>query len=75
MAEEITGAIIEKGFRPPIGIPYLMIDVPNGPRMTIVVRQSVFDQVTFGDVVRFKKPWRKNKAVKNIEILERAHVS
>lgn len=77
-AKEIIGAVIEKSFRPPVGAPskywcYLMVDVPDAERITIRLHQSQIEQVAIGDTVRFMKPWRKNKRVRNIEILQKGH--
>jgi ASC-1-like (ASCH) protein len=51
-----------------------MIDVPDGQRVTIRLHQQKVEQVAIGDTVRFTKPWRKHKRVKDIEIIEKAHV-
>lgn len=77
MAKEMTGTVIEKSFRPPPGAPdkywcYLMVESESGKRVTIRMHQKRVDHVTIGDSIRFSKPWRKNKRVKHIEMIERA---
>jgi hypothetical protein len=77
MAQEMTGTVIEKSFRPPPGAPnkywcYLMVNTESGERITIRLHQKHVNRVTTGDRIRFSKPWRNNKRTKDLEVLERA---
>ncbi len=72
MAKTLVGTILEKAYRPPPGAPskywcYLMVETESGERVNIRLHQSVHDKVTTGDRIRFEKPWRENKRVKEIE--------
>jgi hypothetical protein len=44
-----------------------MVENKPGDRVTIRLHQKVQDKVTIGDQVRFEKPWRKHKRVKDIQ--------
>lgn len=75
MAKDMIGTVIEKNFRPPPGGPdkywcYLMIQAKSRERITIRLHKKYVDHVTIGDQIRFSKPWRKNKCVKDLEIVE-----
>ena len=74
MAKRVIGTIIEKSYQPPIGAPskywcYIMVEDAPGDRVTIRLHQKVHDKVTIGDQVRFEKPWRKHKRVKDIRLV------
>lgn len=72
MARKIEGEVIEKTYQPPPGAPskywcYLMVETDSGERVSIRLHQSLHDQLTVGDRLRFDKPMRKNKRVKKID--------
>lgn len=74
MGKQVTGVVIEKSYQPPAGAPskywcYLMVETESGDRLTIRLHQKVHDKITIGDQIRFEKPWRKGKRVKDIKIL------
>lgn len=78
MAREMVGTVIEKWFDVPLGASgarnycYVMIQSESGERVSIRLHRKVVDQVTIGDRIRFSKPWRKSKRVKDVQILERS---
>jgi hypothetical protein len=77
MGKEITGTVIEKAYHPPPGAPnkywcYLMVETESGSRVNVRLHQKIHDVITVGDRVGFKKPWRKNKRVRNVEVIGRA---
>lgn len=76
MSKEITGVVIEKAYHPPAGAPdrywcYLMVETESGERVNIRLHQKMHDQVTIGDRIRFSKPRRKHKRIKDIQVLGR----
>lgn len=77
MGKEITGTVIEKAYHPPPGAPdrywcYLMVETESGVRVNVRLHQKIHDRITVGDRVGFKKPWRKNKCVRNVQVVGRA---
>lgn len=77
MGKEIAGIVIEKAYHPPPGAPdkywcYLMVETEFGARFNVRLHQKIHDKITVGDKVVFKKPWRKNKRVRNVEVIGRA---
>lgn len=77
MGKEITGIVVEKAYRPPLGAPdkywcYLMVEAESGARVSVRLHQKIHDRITVGDRVGFKKPWRKNKRVRKVEVIGRA---
>jgi hypothetical protein len=74
MGKAVAGVVIEKAYHPPPGAPdrywcYIMVETATGERVNIRLHQKVHDKITFGDRVQFEKPWRKNKRVKDIQIV------
>jgi hypothetical protein len=74
MGKEITGIVIEKRYNPPPGAPdkywcYLMVETTLGQRVNIRLHQRIHDRITIGDEVRFNKPWRKKKRVRNVQLI------
>lgn len=74
MGRRIEGEIIEKSYQPPPGAPnkywcYLMVETESGERVNIRLHQKVHDKVTVGDRVRFDQPKRKNKRVKDLDLV------
>jgi hypothetical protein len=72
MGEEMKGKIIDKNFQPPMGSPtkywcFLIIETDNSERVTIRLHHRRNDKFVVGDMVRFSKPWRRNKPVKDIQ--------
>ena len=79
MGKEITGIVIEKAYHPPPGAPnkywcYLMIETESGERVNVRLHQKIHDKITFGDKIRFSKPWRKNKRLRDVQIIGRAQI-
>ena len=79
MAGEYVGTVIEKDFLPPPGAPakywcYVLVQGESGERTKIRLHQKIVDNVTIGDQIRFSKPWRKNKRVRDVEILRRGEL-
>lgn len=77
MGKEMIGTVIEKSFRPPPGAPakhwcYLMIETDSGERVTIRVHKKYIDQVTIDDRISFTKYFRKNKKVRNVQIIKKS---
>jgi hypothetical protein len=71
MSRPITGVVVAKDFLPPPGAPpkywcYLTVETDSGDRVKIRVHQSSVDAAVIGDRVRFTKPGRSNKRVKDI---------
>ena len=74
MGKEITGVVIEKAYHPPPGAPdkywcYLMVETGSGQRVNIRLHQKIHDKITIGDKIHFIKPLRKNKRVRDVQIL------
>jgi hypothetical protein len=79
MGREVTGIVIEKAYHPPPGAPdrywcYLMIETEVGERTNVRLHQSLHNRISIGDRVRFTKPWRENKRVRDLEVVERARL-
>lgn len=79
MGKLITGVVMEKFYNPPPGAPdkywcYLLVQTELGERVSVRLHQKVHDKITFGDKISFEKPWRDNKRVKDIQILEMAEL-
>lgn len=77
MGKEITGIIIEKAYHPPPGAPdkywcYLMVQTESGERVNVRLHQKIHDKITTGDKVRFSEPRRKNKPVRDVQVIGRA---
>jgi hypothetical protein len=75
MGKEIVAVVIEKTYRPPPGAPdkywcYLMVETETGDRENLRLHQKLHDKIVLGDKIAFSKPWRKNKRVRNIRIIE-----
>lgn len=73
MGKSVTGTVIEKTYHPPVGAPdkywcYIMVETDSKERVNVRLHQKVHDKITVGDHVRFVKPWRKNKRVKDIQL-------
>lgn len=76
MGKQIKGHVIEKAYHPPAGAPsrywcYLMVETESGERFNVRLHQKVHDQITVGDHIQFKKPFRKNKRVRDIQVMNR----
>lgn len=74
MGAIVTGTVIEKAYHPPPGAPdkywcYLLVETESGERVSVRLHQKVHDRITVGDTVSFEKPWRKEKRVKDIQIV------
>lgn len=74
MGKEITGIVIEKAYHPPAGAPdrywcYLMVETESGERVNVRLHQKIHDKITIGDKIHFNMPWRKNKRVRDIELI------
>jgi uncharacterized OB-fold protein len=74
VGRRIVGEVLEKTYRPPPGAPskywcYVMVETESGERMSIRLHQKVHDKITVGDRVRFEKPWRENKRVKDVDVV------
>jgi len=80
MGKEITGIVIEKTYRPPLGAMgvsdycYLMVEAMSGERVSIRLHRKVHDKITIGDKIRFSKPWRKKKRVGDVQVIGRARI-
>lgn len=77
MGKEITGIVIEKAYHPPPGAPnkywcYLMVETESGERVNVRLHQKIHDKITIGDKIRFSKPWRKNKRLRDVQVIGRA---
>jgi uncharacterized Tic20 family protein len=71
-----VGTVNEKNFRPPSGKPaeswcYLKVELESGEVITIRLHKKHVNRVKTGDRIRFSKPWRKNKPVKRLKVLEK----
>lgn len=74
MAKQTTGTVVEKAYHPPIGAPdkywcFLIVETKAGERVNIRLHQKIHDKITTGDAIRFNNPWRKNKRVKNVQLI------
>jgi len=74
MGKAVVGTIIEKAYYPPPGAPdkywcYIMVETESGDRLNIRLHKKVHNRITVGDKVQFEKPWRKNKPVKDIQLV------
>jgi hypothetical protein len=79
MGKEVTGIIIEKAYHPPTGAPdkywcYLIVETKKGTRVNVRLHQKIHDKFTIGDAIRFSKPWRKNKRVKDVQVIGRSEI-
>ncbi len=77
MGKEITGIVIEKTYHPPPGAPdrywcFLMVETNSGKRVNVRLHQRIHDKITIGDKIQFSKPWRKNKRVRDVQVIGRA---
>lgn len=77
MGKELTGIVIEKAYHPPPGAPdkywcYIMVETESGGRVNVRLHQKRHDKITIGDKIRFSKPWRKNKRLRDVQVIERA---
>ncbi len=76
MGKGITESVIEKAYHPPPGAPdkywcYLLVETESGARVNVRIHQKNQDRITVGDRMGFK-PWRKNKRVRNVQVVGRA---
>jgi hypothetical protein len=74
MAKVMTGTVIEKAYHPPPGAPdrywcYLLVETKSGERVNIRLHQRIHNKITVGDHIRFSKPRRKNKRVRDVQVL------
>lgn len=74
MGREIIGTVMEKGYHPPPGAMnrywcYLLVETPAGARVRVRLHQTLEGEIAVGDKVRFRKPWRKNKRVRDVQRL------
>jgi hypothetical protein len=74
MAKVITGVVVDKW-----GIAYaekrttsILVEREDGKRKKYRLGTRNYDQIAPGDVIRFKKPSRRNKRLKHVEIVGRA---
>jgi hypothetical protein len=79
MGKEITGVIIEKAYHPPPGAPdkywcYVMVETEAGKRVNVRLHKKIQDKVTIGDKIRFAKPWRHNKPLRDVQHIGRAGI-
>ena len=76
MSKEVTGTVIEKAYHPPPGAPdkywcYLMVEAESGQRVNVRLHQRLHNKITIGDQIRFSKPFRKNKRVRDVQVIGR----
>ncbi len=77
MGKEITGIVIEKAYHPPPGAPdkywcYLTVETESGKRVNVRLHQKIHDKITIGDKIRFSERWRKNKRLRDVQVIGRA---
>jgi hypothetical protein len=71
MGRTMSGVVVARDFMPPPGAPpkywcYLTVDADTGERVKIRLHQSRADVAVVGDRVRFTRPARGNKRVKDV---------
>ena len=79
MGKQVTGIVVEKAYHPPPGAPdkywcYLIVETKIGKRVNVRLHQKIHDKITIGDAIRFSKPWRKNKRVRDVQVIGRAEI-
>ena len=70
----VSGTVIEKSYLPPPGAMdrywcYLLVEAESGDRVSVRLHQDIHDKIVNGDKIRFVKPRRKHKRVKDVQIL------
>ena len=46
-----------------------MVETETGYRVNIRLHQRIHDKIPVGDEISFDKPWRKNKRVRDMQVV------